>query len=279
MNILAVFAHPDDETVLAGGILALAAQSGARVDYICATRGEGGEVGDPPVCTRDVLGEVREQEMVCAVKALGGRSLTFLGYVDPTIGEQDELFAYTDDLTMLAGQVAASIKQFSSDIVLTHGSTGEYGHPAHLVTHQAARIAVESLQDTYEGMNIPLLYTVQADFKDNPKPHLANPQDRAHLVVDISSVLEIKIQAAICHKSQNALFVRRASERAGRALTIREVIVPVESLFRAVPGLEGEPDDEFAVLMKRWKKRNRNTDSPGGDDNPVRIPEAWNGQD
>lgn len=254
MNVLAVFAHPDDETILAGGILALAARSGMNVDYVCATRGEGGEVGDPPVSSREMLGEVREQELVCAVQALGGRSLTFLGYIDPPAGGQDELFAFTDNLTLLAGQVAASIRQFSTHIVLTHGSNGEYGHPAHLVTHQAVRIAVESLQGTKEGLQQPVLYTVQANFEGNPKPHLANPQDPAHLVVEISSVLEIKTQAAVCHKSQNALFVRRASERAGRSLTIPEVIVPVESLHRVIPAVESEPEDEFARVMRRWQR-------------------------
>lgn len=254
VNILAVFAHPDDETMLAGGILALAARAGMHVDYLCATRGEGGEAGEPPVCTQDELGEVREQEMVCAVQTLGGRSLTFLGYTDPRVGEGDELYAFTDNLTMLAGQVATSIKQFASHVILTHGSNGEYGHPAHLVTHQAVRIAVESLHATEGGKEKPLLYTVQASFEGNPKPHLANQADQAHLVVDISSVLDNKTQAAFCHKSQNALFVRRASERAGRPLTIPEVIVPVESLHRVIPQVDTEPMDGFARLMRRWAK-------------------------
>jgi len=50
VNVLAFFAHPDDETMLAGGILALLSRGGAQVHYLCATRGEGGEVGEPPVC-------------------------------------------------------------------------------------------------------------------------------------------------------------------------------------------------------------------------------------
>jgi N-acetylglucosamine malate deacetylase 2 len=256
VNILAVFAHPDDETMLAGGILALASQSGMQVDYVCATRGEGGEVGEPPVCTRETLGEVREQEMVCAVQTLGGHSLTFLGYTDPPVSEKDELFAFTDNLTMLAGQIAASIKQFESQIVLTHGSNGEYGHPAHLVTYQAVRMAVESLLGTEEGLVQPILYTVQASFEDNPKPHLVNRDDPAHLVLDISSVLDIKTRAALCHKSQNALFVRRASQRAGRPMTIPEVIVSLESLHRASPAWQGGPEDEFARQMRRWQKAN-----------------------
>ena len=47
MNVLAFFAHPDDETMLIGGTLAILAQNGVRVHYVCATRGEGGEVGRP----------------------------------------------------------------------------------------------------------------------------------------------------------------------------------------------------------------------------------------
>ena len=145
MNILAFFAHPDDETVFAGGALALLAGKGAQVHYLCATRGEGGETGEPPLCTQAELGEVREQELLCAVQALGGRSLTFLGYIDPRVGPEEELYPYTQDLTFLAGQVAATMRQFQADVLISHGSRGEYGHPAHLLTHRASRIAVESL--------------------------------------------------------------------------------------------------------------------------------------
>ncbi len=48
MNVLAFFAHPDDETMLAGGTLALLAELGATVYYVCTTRDEGGETGELP---------------------------------------------------------------------------------------------------------------------------------------------------------------------------------------------------------------------------------------
>ena len=47
MKALAFFAHPDDETMLAGGTLALLAHSGVGVHYLIATSGEGGEAGEP----------------------------------------------------------------------------------------------------------------------------------------------------------------------------------------------------------------------------------------
>ena len=98
MNVLAFFAHPDDETMLAGGTLALLARQGVQVHYLSATRGEGGEAGEPPLCSLEDLGQVREEELACAVAALGGSSLDFLGYTDPRVGPDDELYAYSDDL-------------------------------------------------------------------------------------------------------------------------------------------------------------------------------------
>jgi N-acetylglucosamine malate deacetylase 2 len=247
MNVLAFFAHPDDETMLAGGTLALLAQAGARVHYLCATRGEGGETGEPPLSTPEELGEVREQEMVCAVQALGGRSLTFLGYIDPAMGPGEQLHAYTDELTLLAGQVAASIRQFQAGAVLTHGSNGEYGHPAHLLTYHAALVAVSSL-----GEQAPLFYTVSASFPDHPKPRLSNPDDPAHLVLDVTSALPQKELAAMCHRTQHALFVRRASVEAGRQLTVSEVILSLESLHRVHPPLEAELDDALAQILSPY---------------------------
>ena len=247
MNVLALFAHPDDETMLAGGALALLARGGAAVHYLSATRGEGGELGEPPVCERQELGQVREQELVCAVRTLGGRSLTFLDYVDPTVGPGEELYAYTENLTLLAGQVAASIRQFQIQAVITHGVNGEYGHPAHILTHQAARLAIESFS---EGR--PVLYTAAASFPGHPRPLLTNADHPAHLILDVSPALEQKTQAALCHSTQNALFVRRASEEAGRRLEVPEVIIPLEGMHRVLPPVSGRLEDALARALQPW---------------------------
>lgn len=239
MNVLAFFAHPDDETMLAGGALALLAGRNVQIHYYCATRGEGGEVGEPPLCGAAELGAVREAELVCAVGALGGSSLTFLGYVDPTIGPDNVLYAFDAQLTVLAGQVAASIRQHQPAAVFSHGSNGEYGHPAHRLMHQAVSVAVASLGD-----QAPLFYTVLAAYPDHPRPRLVNKDDPAHFVLDISAVKEKKVRAALCHATQNALFVRQASKDAGHAVSVPEVILSSESFHRVYPALRapaGEP--------------------------------------
>jgi LmbE family N-acetylglucosaminyl deacetylase len=59
LSVLAVFAHPDDETILAGGILSMLVDQGATLHLLLATRGEGGELGEPALTERSQLGGSR----------------------------------------------------------------------------------------------------------------------------------------------------------------------------------------------------------------------------
>ena len=251
MNILVFIAHPDDETILTGGALALLARAGADVHYLCATRGEGGELGEPPLCTQDELSRVREAEMRCAVQALGGESVLFLDYIDPLVGENDALYPYSNDLAELTERVVGHIHRLQPVAVITHGSSGEYGHPAHVLTHRAALNAVEALGDV-----APLLYTFNASFPGHPRPRHLNQDDLAHIVLDITPVFRQKVAAALCHRTQNALFLRRSSIRAGRQLSISEILVKVEGLHRRYPIVNGAPDDKIVEYLKPWMRKN-----------------------
>ena len=247
MNVLAFFAHPDDETMMAGGALMRLAQRGFQVHYYSATRGEGGEVGEPPVCALEELGAVRENELVCAIRALSGSSLTFLGYVDPRVGPDNSLYPFDANLTMLAGQIAASIRQHQAAAVFSHGSNGEYGHPAHILMHQAVSLAIASL-----GEQAPLFYTVNAAYPDHPRPRLMNKDDPAHIVLDIGPLREQKVQAVLCHKTQNAMFVRNTAKEAGHPVSLPEVILPTESFHRVFPPLvdSAPPQDAVARALR-----------------------------
>ena len=245
MNILAFFAHPDDETMLCGGTLALLAKQGASVSILIATRGEGGELGEPPLSTREALGAVREAELRCAAQALGASRLLVMDYQDPLVGPEDQLFPFTDDEHKLIGEVVAAIQATQADVLLAHGVNGEYGHPAHKLVHQAAWLAVQSL-----AAAAPLFYTVQGHFKEHPYPRLANADVPAHLILDITPVLEAKTAAALCHRTQHNLFIRRQSEEAGRQLSVPEVVMTLESVTRVWPPVtETLPNDAFADLL------------------------------
>ena len=98
----------------------------------------------------------------------------------------------------------------------------------------------------------PLLYGVSAAFPEHPRPRLTNQDNPAHLVIDISPVRQQKTQAALCHRTQHALFVRRSSREAGRQLSVPEVIIPLEGLHRVLPPVDGEPHDAIAHLLQPW---------------------------
>lgn len=234
------FAHPDDETILAGGIIALLTRHGIPVHVVCATRGEGGEMGEPPVVARrDQLGAAREAELRCAVRALGA-SLTLLDYVDPAIGPDDVLSAFDADPAALARLCMHIARQRQADLILTHGSDGEYGHPAHRLIHQAVLSGARAeLPDT-------LVYSVAALVPDI-EDRLWNRSEPAHLALDIRPWADAKLAAMQCHVSQHALFKRR------RHLSdVSAALRSVESVRRQWPITRDEPpEDAFADLLRQ----------------------------
>jgi LmbE family N-acetylglucosaminyl deacetylase len=238
-SILVVGAHPDDETMLVGGTIALLTSQGIQVHLLCATRGEGGELGDPPVCERAELGAVRERELRCAAQQLGLAGVTLLGYVDPLVGSDEELYPFKADFDQLAHEIRSAIRQVGADLVITHGSDGEYGHPAHQLLHQATRLAVK------HSSQMPLFYTFAAKVP-SIEDHIWNDSEPAHLALDVRPWLDTKEAAALCHKTQHTLFKRRR-----KAKTVREILRTTESFHRHLPPVgNGYPQDPFADLLR-----------------------------
>lgn len=126
-TILGVWAHPDDETYLSAGIMASAVRAGQRVACVTATRGEKGSQDESrwPSAT---IGDVREKELVAALRVLGVNEHYWLGYVDGECDDVDDAEAGN----RLAGVVAA----VSPDTILTFGPEGQTGHPDHLAVHR-----------------------------------------------------------------------------------------------------------------------------------------------
>src|SRR4051794_6826689 len=81
-QVVAIFAHPDDEAFTIGGVLSAFADRGATVTLITATRGEEGEIAHPSLATPENLGQVREQELLDAAAIMGISSVRFLDFRD-----------------------------------------------------------------------------------------------------------------------------------------------------------------------------------------------------
>ena len=135
-RLLGVFAHPDDEVFCAGGTMARAAEAGAEVMIVSATRGELGQIRDPAAATRRTLGAIREEELRAAAAELGVQRVQVLPYPDGTLQRhRSSLGAATADI----------MRHFDPDTVITFGADGGYGHPDHVAISELTTAAFRAL--------------------------------------------------------------------------------------------------------------------------------------
>jgi len=195
--VLAVFAHPDDVTFRCGGMLALLARYGVRVQVLTATRGGAGSCGDPPLCTPGELPTVRERELRCACVALGIEPPRLLDYRDGTLAEVDEEEAVE--------QVLAVIRELRPQVLLTWPPDGLSGHPDHMAVSRWTALAFE--QTGALGQDAPVaLYHLgvpRSVAEALGLSHLhAIPDKEVTLTVDVTPVWEQKLAAIRCHRTQ-----------------------------------------------------------------------------
>jgi LmbE family N-acetylglucosaminyl deacetylase len=140
-TLLAVFAHPDDESFGPGGTLAKYAAEGVAVHLICATLGEAGESDTPELGECEDLPCRREQELRCAADILGLAEVHLLGYRDSGMAgspaNQHPRALMQADPDVLAEQVADLMRRLRPQVALTFDPFGGYGHPDHIAMHRA----------------------------------------------------------------------------------------------------------------------------------------------
>jgi LmbE family N-acetylglucosaminyl deacetylase len=200
MIVLSIGAHPDDETCCAGTLIKYA-QEGHAVYILTTTRGEGGSTGVPPVCERPELGRVREQEGRDAGAVIGARQVIYLPYVDPnaTDGITKAIDATLDEF---AASIQAVLEHLRPDVIITHGTDGEYGHPQHIFTQQATFQALRNLAAAEPAWRPQEVLTWCAAYPNPEVPAETNQSDPADLFVDIRPYAARKLEAFMQHRSQ-----------------------------------------------------------------------------
>jgi N-acetyl-1-D-myo-inositol-2-amino-2-deoxy-alpha-D-glucopyranoside deacetylase len=140
-SLLAVFAHPDDESLACGGLLAWCAQLGARVSLLCVTRGEHGlrAHGEPA--------DARTRELAAAARILGVSEVVVLDH-------EDGMLPWVD-AAALEADIGDAIRRLRPDVVITFGDDGLYWHPDHIAVHERTTAAIGAL-----GTDAPALYYV-----------------------------------------------------------------------------------------------------------------------
>lgn len=191
-------------------------------------------MGDPPRATRQKLGRIRAEEMRCSAQLLGARSLKFLNYADRPFTDRHRAPEY--DSGQLTADVEAVIEKHAPDLVLTHGSSGEYGHPAHRSLHEHTKSAVQR-----RGNARPALYSFSAFHPTSPEWDAINRWDWADIKIEASPYAKAKELILLCHQTQWTAFVgKQDSVEEYRDAIVQHVrSLPAETYCCHSPGQRG----------------------------------------
>jgi LmbE family N-acetylglucosaminyl deacetylase len=146
-TLVSFHAHPDDEAIPTGGVLAKAADEGHRVVIVFATRGEHGEVAEGFLDEGESLWERRVQECHRSAEVLGASRVEFLGFVDSGMMGTPENDAphsfWRADVDEAAKRLAAILEDEQADVLTIYDDHGTYGHPDHIQVHRVGVRAAE----------------------------------------------------------------------------------------------------------------------------------------
>ena len=261
-TLLAVLAHPDDETFGMGGTLALYARQGVDVYLICATRGEVGEMDPKYMRGFNSIAERRESELRCAAENLGLKGVYFLNYRDSGMpGSPDNRHPQAlvaQPLEQVAAQVVHYIRLLKPQVVITFDPIGGYRHPDHIAIHNATVKAFEEAGSQAYPSDLPpyrpgklyyhtiprtilrILVRLMPLFRQDPRRlgtnkdidlvSIAEVHFPTHARIDYRKVSKIRDEATACHASQGG----------GRMMTgpiayIRRWMASYETFMRAYP--------------------------------------------
>jgi N-acetyl-1-D-myo-inositol-2-amino-2-deoxy-alpha-D-glucopyranoside deacetylase len=270
-TLVAVHAHPDDECLPTGGVLARYGAEGVRTVLITCTGGEVGEIADPALATPENLGEVRARELAESVRILGIDRAVQLGYRDSGMAgtaDNDNPAAFLHaDFDEAVRRVVAILREEHADVVVTYDEKGGYGHPDHIRAHQVAVAAFHAAGDptrypeTGSAWAPRKLYYailtrsamrrfgetlraagVEVPFRDDENPGMGVDDDRLTTVVDVAAYAETKRQALLAHRTQlgsMGFFVNLPPELYGQLAT--------HETFQRV---EPPPDGGFGLKLE-----------------------------
>lgn len=263
LALLAVLAHPDDETFGMGGTLAMYARRGVDVYLVCATRGEVGEMDEKYMRGFQSVAERREAELRCAAEKLGIKEVFFLNYRDSGMpGSPDNQHPNAlaaAPLEKVVEDVVHFIRLVRPQVILTFDPIGGYRHPDHIAIQRATVGAFEKAAEPmvlHDGLRpfqpqklyfhtfprgflrlmvrlMPLVGRDPHKFGQNGDIDLASIAEVSyptHARIQYRPVMKIRDEASACHASQGGAQMSR-----GIWASIRYMMGATESFMRAYP--------------------------------------------
>jgi LmbE family N-acetylglucosaminyl deacetylase len=218
LRLMCVLAHPDDESLGTGGVLAKYASEGIGTYVVTATRGERGRFDDTGISPGpEIVGRAREAELHAAAKELGVREVALLDYHDAELDRANPAEA--------AEKIAGHIRRIQPHVVITFDPYGAYGHPDHIAISQLTAAAIVRAADVHRVSK--LYYFVssarkwaayQAAFKTltsnvdgTVRAAVPWPDWSITTIVDATAVWPTVWRAVQCHKTQMSIYKNFAS--------------------------------------------------------------------
>ncbi len=267
LTLMAVHAHPDDEVLGTGGVLARYAEEGIRTVLVTCTNGEQGDGPDgvkpgEPGHDESAVRAQRLAELQDSVAHLGIQHVELLGYRDSGMDGWDanndpDVFCNVE-VPVAAARLAELMERYRPQVVLTYDENGGYGHPDHIQTHRIAVAATES-----SGIPRKLYYPVvsRAGIQEMKKVLEAGgvglddvelpddfgvPDELITASVDVGSYAGRKRKALEAHASQtDAIFLLRLPDE------LQQQAFGTETFIRHINHVADAPDwedDLFAGL-------------------------------
>jgi len=276
LTLLVVHAHPDDECISTGGVLAKYSDNGIRTVLAYCTRGEAGDILNPEFVSPEPglsITEIRAAELEKALKVLNVGSVHYLGYRDSGMAgtpqnNHPQAFAQAD-IPEATARLVEIIRRVRPQVIVTYNEKGTYLHPDHIMANRITRRAFDAAGDRdYKSGNglepwqparlfytaIPLerirrMYRIIVDQGQEPgfDPEvLGTSEEKISAVIDVREFISRKLEALNCHQSQmnpKGLF-RRMPQK------MREEAVGYEHFecVRGCPPVNGKESDLFAGL-------------------------------
>ncbi|MDT1118462.1 bacillithiol biosynthesis deacetylase BshB2 [Bacillus altitudinis] len=194
-HVLVMLPHPDDESFGVAGLIAQSRKRGIPVTYACGTLGEmGRNMGSPTYANRETLPELRKQELINACKEMDVTDLRMLGLRDKTLEFEDDEY--------LADVMERIIDEVKPTLIVTF-YPGHGVHPDHDATGEAVIRALYRKKKE----DRPITYCMA--ITKNREEVLGN----ADIVIDITDVADIKLNALRAHRTQTEGMLRELEQK------------------------------------------------------------------
>lgn len=230
--LLAVHAHPDDESLGTGGTLARYSKEGVKTVLVCATKGEEGQILNPEMDPQEIPDDIttlRLRELETACQILGIHQVFFLNYRDSgmegTASNSNPEALINADIHTATERLVRIIRETKPHVVITYNERGFYGHPDHIAVNRITLAAMKASGDPSSYTSIPwppwnpkkLYYTAMPKsrllFRKKVTEErgetvnfnidlLGTPDELITTWIDVEPFLDQKLRAITSHKSQ-----------------------------------------------------------------------------